>query len=29
MYYVTARYDVIYYIYHRRKRHSEEIVDIF
>ena len=27
MYYVTAHYDVIYYIYHRRKRHFEDIVD--
>ena len=29
MYYVTAHYDVIYYIYHRRKRHFVEIVDIY
>ena len=27
MYYVTADYDVIYYIYRRRKCHFEEIVD--
>ena len=30
MYYVTAYYDVMYYIYHKRKkRHFEEIVDSF
>ena len=29
MYYVTAHYDVIYYIYHRRKCHFEEIVDSY
>ena len=27
MYCVTAHYDVNNYIYHRRKRHFEEIVD--
>ena len=27
MYNVTAHYDVIYYIHHRRKRHFEVIVD--
>ena len=29
MYYITAHYDVIYYLYHRRKRHFDEIVDSF
>ena len=29
MYNVTALYDVIYYIYHRRKRHFAEIVDSY
>ena len=29
MYYVAAHYDVIYYIYHKRKRHFEEIIDSF
>ena len=29
MYYIAAHYDVIYYIYHRRKRRFEEIVDSF
>ena len=29
MYYFTAHYDVIYYIYHRRKRHFEKIVDSY
>ena len=24
---VTAQYDVIYYMYHRRKHHFEEIID--
>ena len=27
MYYVSAHYDVIYYIHHRRKRHFEDIGD--
>ena len=27
IYYVAAQYDVIYYIYHRRKYHFEDIVD--
>ena len=27
MYFVSEDYDVIYYTYHRRKRHFEEIVD--
>ena len=29
MFYVTAHYDVIYYIYQRRKRHFEVIVDSY
>ena len=29
MYYFPAHYDVIYYIYHRRKRHFEKIVDSY
>ena len=31
MYYVTAHYDIIYYIlvYHRRKCHFKEIVDSY
>ena len=29
MYYVTAHYDVMYHIYHSRKRHFKEIVDTF
>ena len=29
MFYVTAHYDVIYYIYHRKKRHFEETVDSY
>ena len=29
MFYVTAYYDVIYYIYKRRKRHFEVIVDSY
>ena len=29
MYYVTAHHNVIYYIYHRRKDHFEEIVDSY
>ena len=29
MYYGTAYYDVIYYIYHRRKRHFGEILQSY
>ena len=29
MYYVTAHYDVIYYISHRRKDHFEDNVDSY
>ena len=29
MYYVTAHYNVIHYIYHRRKGHFEENVDSY
>ena len=29
MYYVTAYYDISYYIYHRRKGHFEENVDSY
>ena len=29
MFYVTAHYDVIYYIYQRRKRHLKVFVDSY